>query len=112
MTTLLYTTFSFEASHSLAPAIGLPQIHGHSYWARVWVASPPEGVTPLPGLEAATVRIKALLDHRHLNDVIDHEPTMERIIEFIRAQWEGPPLTRVRVWRESLGCGAEWRPDI
>lgn len=46
MTTLLYTTFTFEASHSLTPGIGLPQIHGHSYWARVWVASPPERVTP------------------------------------------------------------------
>ena len=110
--TLLYTTFCFEASHSLTSSIGVAQIHGHSYWTRVWVKSDPAQVTPLPRLETAASRIKEMLDHRHLNDVLSADPTMEQLIEFIRRQWDGPALLRVHVWRESLGCGAEWSADI
>jgi hypothetical protein len=39
---------------------------------------------------------------------MEEEPTMEALIQFIRRSWEGPSLARVSVWRESLGCGAEW----
>lgn len=105
---LLYTTFCFEASHSLVAAMGLPQLHGHSYWARVWVQSSPAAVTPVPLIEAEARRVQGLLDHHHLNDILEVEPTMEALIDFIRAHWSGPELRRVHVWRESLGCGAEW----
>jgi hypothetical protein len=33
---------------------------------------------------------------------------MEALVDYIRAQWQGPALQRVSVWRESLGCGVEW----
>lgn len=105
---LLYTTFCFEASHSLVAPVGFPQLHGHSYWARVWVRSMPEAITPLPALEAEAKRVQSLLDHQHLNDILTTEPTMEGLIAFIRERWTGPELVRVHVWRESLGCGAEW----
>ncbi|NBT75918.1 MAG: hypothetical protein EBT15_08095 [Betaproteobacteria bacterium] len=105
---LLYSTFCFEASHSLSAPVGLSALHGHSYWARVWVYSDPSAVTPLPGLEAEALRMKSLLDHQHLNTLLPGEPTMEALVQFILGQWQGPPLKRVRVWRESLGCGAEW----
>ena len=105
---LLYTTFCFEASHSLQAPIGVPSVHGHSYWARVWIASSREQLTPLPSLETEAKRVAALLDHQHLNDLMDHQPTMEALVDYIRAQWQGPALTRVHVWRESLGCGVEW----
>lgn len=109
--TLLYTTFCFEASHSLALPLGMPQLHGHSYWARVWVRSEAEGVTPLPELEREAMVMRGLLDHQHLNDVLKTAPTMEALTVFIRAHWKGPALQRVCVWRESLGCGAEWVAD-
>ncbi len=105
---LLYTTFCFEASHSLAAPIGQPQVHGHSYWARVWVESAAQAITPLPGLETEARRVAALLDHQHLNDLMEAQPTMEALVEFIKARWQGPALQRVQVWRESLGCGVEW----
>ena len=105
---LLYTTFCFEASHSLQAPIGVPSVHGHSYWARVWIESSREQLTPLPSLEAEAKRVAALLDHQHLNDLMDHQPTMEALVDYIRAPWQGPALKRVHVWRESLGCGVEW----
>ena len=105
---LLYTTFCFEASHSLQAPIGIPSVHGHSYWARVWIESSREQLTPLPSLETEAKRVAALLDHQHLNDLMDHQPTMEALVDYIRAQWQGPALKRVHVWRESLGCGVEW----
>jgi hypothetical protein len=52
--------------------------------------------------------VQQLLDHQHLNTLMEQEPTMEALIEFIRREWTGPELKRVSVWRESLGCGAEW----
>ncbi|NBV89742.1 MAG: hypothetical protein EBR88_09570 [Betaproteobacteria bacterium] len=108
MSTLLYTTFCFEASHSLVASMGLPQLHGHSYWARVWVASSSHQPSPLPALELEARRVQQLLDHQHLNALMQEEPTMEALIDFIRHHWNGPALRRVSVWRESLGCGAEW----
>ncbi|MEY4013691.1 MAG: 6-pyruvoyl tetrahydropterin synthase [Pseudomonadota bacterium] len=105
---LLYTTFCFEASHSLAASVGLPQLHGHSYWARVWVASSAAHPTPLPDLELEARKVQKLLDHQHLNTLMEQEPTMEALVDFIRRTWTGPELKRVSVWRESLGCGAEW----
>ena len=108
MNMLLYTTFCFEASHSLVASVGLPQLHGHSYWARVWVASSADEPTPLPQLELEACKVQQLLDHQHLNELMEEEPTMEALIQFIRRSWEGPSLARVSVWRESLGCGAEW----
>lgn len=105
---LLYTTFCFEASHSLQAPIGVPSVHGHSYWARVWIESSREQLTPLPTLETEAKRVAALLDHQHLNDLMDHQPTMEALVDYIRTQWRGPALKRVHVWRESLGCGVEW----
>ncbi|MFZ9176912.1 MAG: 6-carboxytetrahydropterin synthase [Burkholderiaceae bacterium] len=108
---LLYTTFCFEASHSLQASVGVPAIHGHSYWARVWIESSSEQLTPLPSLEAEAKRVAGLLDHQHLNDLMVQQPTMEALVDFIRVQWQGPALRRVHVWRESLGCGVEWSAD-
>lgn len=105
---LLHTTFTFEASHSLVAGIGQEQVHGHSYWARVWVLSSPERITPLPSLEAHARTLQQQLDHRHLNDLMEGPPTMEALVQHIRRHWTGPALARVAVWRESLGCGVEW----
>jgi len=108
MTTLLYTTFCFEASHSLLAPVGMPQLHGHSYWARIWIASCPDHPSALPALEAEARKLKDRLDHQHLNSLMSREPTMEALVAFIREHWSGPELRRVSVWRESLGCGADW----
>lgn len=105
---LLFTTFTFESSHSLITTIGQPQTHGHSYWARVYVRSSSREIVPLPRLEAHASEVKVLLDHQHLNDLMDENPTMEALVGYIRRHWRGPALERVLVWRESLGCGVEW----
>lgn len=105
---LLHTTITFEASHSLVAGIGQEQVHGHSYWARVWVQSSVGQITPLPSLETHAKALQQRLDHQHLNNLIDGPPTMEALVHYIRKHWPGPALARVAVWRESLGCGVEW----
>jgi 6-pyruvoyl-tetrahydropterin synthase len=74
----------------------------------VWVASSAAHPTPLPDLELEARKVQKLLDHQHLNTLMEQEPTMEALVDFIRRTWTGPELKRVSVWRESLGCGAEW----
>lgn len=77
--------FAFSASHQLD---GLPsdhqcaRLHGHNYIARVTI----EGEVRAPGFvvdygELAPIKkwIDDHLDHRHLNDVFDFNPTAENM---------------------------------
>lgn len=105
---LLYTTFTLECAHRVSADLGEPQIHGHSYWVQVFVASSSAAPYPLHELELHAERAKSLLDHRLLNDVIDGDPTQEAIIEFIRHSWTGPALQKIIVRRDSIHSGAEW----
>lgn len=103
----LWAEATFEASHTLSWTIGgVEKMHGHSYWFRVYVISSPTKIWPLPELQAKVRRVAQSLDHQHLNDLM-REPTMESIAEHIHYQI--PEATRIQVWRESVGCGVEWR---
>lgn len=77
--------FAFSASHQLD---GLPddhqcaRLHGHNYVARLTI----EGEVREPGFvvdygELAPIKdwIDETLDHRHLNDVFDFNPTAENM---------------------------------
>ncbi len=100
MTCVTYVEATFEAAHSLPDGFGHRAIHGHSYWIRVYFRQG-ESVTALKRIVDAVV---ADLDHRMLNDVLA-EPTMENIAEFLAKRTDA---VRVRVWRPSLQCGAEY----
>lgn len=77
--------FAFSASHRLD---GLPEthqcarLHGHNYVIRVGIAGPvgPVGFVVDYG-ELAPVKgyIDDELDHRHLNDLLDFNPTAEHL---------------------------------
>jgi 6-pyruvoyltetrahydropterin/6-carboxytetrahydropterin synthase len=108
----IYKRFYFEAAHRL------PQydaVHGHSYAVEVHCAGPAEDGYVLDELEFSREieAVRAGLDHRLLNDIIA-VPTSENIARFIFAALSpklSAKLTKVHVWRPSLGFGAIYRGD-
>lgn len=79
-------SFRFDASHQLH---GLPddhkcgRLHGHTYTVEVTLAgselSGPGFVTDFGDLAPLKRYIDSTFDHRHLNDVLDVEPTAEHL---------------------------------
>jgi len=103
----LWQEFTIEASHNLPQPIGMPVVHGHSYWIRVYIKTEEGNVVPQPMLKGYCEQIQHRLDHQHLNDFIA-EPTMEGIAKWILDNWQGPEVTRIRIDRPSVGTGIEW----
>jgi 6-pyruvoyltetrahydropterin/6-carboxytetrahydropterin synthase len=105
--------FYFDAAHSLKREIeaeGSRRIHGHTYQAEISVRGALDTTTGmvmdigLIRLEVAKVR--ELLDHHYLDEVTGLGfPTLENLCSFIEKamQSNGLQLSRVSVWRESLG---------
>jgi 6-pyruvoyltetrahydropterin/6-carboxytetrahydropterin synthase len=105
--------FYFDAAHSLKREIeteGSRRIHGHTYQAEVAVRGALDTRTGmvmdigLIRLEVAKVR--ELLDHHYLDEVPDLGiPTLENLCIYIEKTMRanGLTLSRVSVWRESLG---------
>lgn len=87
--------FGFSASHQLS---GLPEdhpcsrLHGHNYVIRVVLQSEALDevgfVTDYRALEPVKAWIDLYVDHRHLNDVIDDNPTAEAIAVTIFNRFE------------------------
>lgn len=100
--------FKFSASHQL---IGLPEghqcgrVHGHNYIVRVTLASnrlDSHGfVLDYGELKPFSTWIDETLDHRHLNDVIDLQPSAELIAVHLAAMVRRlaplPPRCTVKV---------------
>lgn len=81
--------FSFSASHQLH---GLPEdhqcsrLHGHNYKVIVSIAGSikePGFVIDYAELDFFKKWIDQVLDHRHLNDVMDINPTAENLAEWM-----------------------------
>lgn len=104
--------FTFEAAHELP---GQP-LHGHSYSAEVTVAGAPglDGmVVDLQRLRDQVACVRMRLDHRLLNDVVS-PPTLEQLGAYIWGAIKTPDsvrVSRVRVWRESVGDGCTLTTD-
>lgn len=94
ITATITKDFAFSASHRL---LGLPEthqcarLHGHNYVIRVGITGPVAGVGFVVDYgELAPVKtyIDDVLDHRHMNDYLDFNPTAEHLaahlIEVIR----------------------------
>jgi len=104
----IFKRFTFEAAHQLSD---YPEIHGHSYSVEVrCVGDAADGyVIREEVMTAAVEQVRAKLDHRMLNPIIE-VPTSENIARWIWAQLSAEmPLSEVRVWRESVGFGAIYR---
>ena len=105
--------FYFDAAHSLKREIetaGSRRIHGHTYHAEVSVRGAVNTKTGmvidigLIRLEVAKVRES--LDHHYLDEVPSLGiPTLENLCIYIEKTMRvnGLALSRVSVWRESLG---------
>lgn len=88
--------FDFSASHILA---GLPEghqcgrMHGHNYTFEVELESltldPTGFVLDYGELKPVKEFIDLNLDHRHLNDVVDFQPSAENIAQWFHAICQG-----------------------
>ncbi|MDF3291654.1 6-pyruvoyl trahydropterin synthase family protein [Streptomyces silvisoli] len=112
--------FHFSASHRLdhlAPDHPCGRMHGHNYIVVLELSARPEELTR-PGFvrdygELGSFKkwVDEVLDHRHLNEVMDgRNPSAENIAMWIHEKWstEFPELTAVRV-SETPKTWAEFR---
>ncbi len=105
--------FYFDAAHRLKRDIeaeGSRRIHGHTYLAEVAVRGEINintGMVMDIGLIRIEVaKVRELLDHHYLDEVPNLGiPTLENLCIFIEKTMRahGLALSRVSVWRESLG---------
>jgi 6-pyruvoyltetrahydropterin/6-carboxytetrahydropterin synthase len=116
--------FSFSASHQLTAAPeGHPcrRLHGHNYEVEVVCAAVDlddrDMVVDYLELDPVKRFVDETVDHRHLNDVLDGEPTAERLAwwfyESLKASLPGEiagRLAAVRV-QETPRTWAEYRPS-
>ena len=111
--------FFFDAAHTLRREIeaeGSRRVHGHTYWAEVFVRGQPDPATGMV-LDLGLVRreveaVRAALDHHFLDELLGlGVPTLENLCRFIaeRLRPQLPALSAVRVWRDSIGDGCTLR---
>jgi 6-pyruvoyltetrahydropterin/6-carboxytetrahydropterin synthase len=118
MTYTIRKRFTFAASHQLG---GLPpehqcaRLHGHNYVVWLELASPdldPTGfVVDFGQLKIFKAWIDQRLDHRHLNDVLDINPTAELLAQTLYE-------VAAKTWPQVVACAvqetetswAEYRP--
>lgn len=114
--------FYFEAAHTLHRSIeteGSLRIHGHTYEAEVTVSGRTLAesgmVIDLAFLRGEIARVRAMLDHRFLDDIAELGPaTLENLCAFIRMHLKDavPGLSAVLVERRASGdrCTLRWHP--
>ena len=105
--------FSFSASHVLMGLVGThpcSRLHGHNYTVKVTLESDKLNshgfVVDYRDLDQIKQFIDAKLDHRHLNDCLDVNPTAENIAKFIFKQFakEFPKMISVTVSETDKTC--------
>ena len=107
---LLHAQTTIEVSHRvLSPVADREQVHGHSYWIRVYVFTDVENPVPVEKLKKDLKRISDVIDHSHLNDIVP-DGTMESIAVWFAYQFETLEyqLKKVSVCRKSMGIGVEY----
>ena len=111
--------FAFSASHvlhGLGDDHPCSRLHGHNYDVEVLVESDALDargfVVDFRDLDPVKRWIDDTLDHRHLNDVMEGQPSAEAIAKFVH-EWCHRELSfsvaAVRVW-ETPRAYAEYRP--
>lgn len=111
--------FAFSASHvlhGLGDDHPCSRLHGHNYEVEVFVESPDLDargfVVDFAELDPVKRWIDDVLDHRHLNDVLEGQPSAEAIARFV-FEWCARELpfgvAAVRVW-ETPRAYADYRP--
>lgn len=80
-----YKEFTFEAAHRTEPFEGL---HGHTFRVKIILSGPSDPVFGwshnLYAVEESLQSVRALLDHKYLNDIAGLEaPTIENVAKWI-----------------------------
>ncbi|MDR3326715.1 MAG: 6-carboxytetrahydropterin synthase QueD [Prevotellaceae bacterium] len=82
--------FNFSASHILNGLVAdhpCSRLHGHNYAVRFWFAADVLNyagfVIDYRDLDTIKNYINNSLDHRHLNDIFEFNPTSENIAKFL-----------------------------
>lgn len=113
----IWKEFKFSASHQLE---GLPpehqcsRLHGHNYVVEIQLESKKLDevgfIVDFGELKPFKDWLDATFDHRHLNDILDFNPTAENMAKFIFNHLFDiyPQLTEVRV-RETDTSWAAYR---
>lgn len=111
--------FAFCASHQLT---GLPEshpctrLHGHNYLVKVELKSKTLNETGFVKdyRDVSSIKkwIDEMLDHSHLNEIFNFNPTAENIAEFLFRMWKKtyPELSAVEV-SETPKTNARYEPD-
>ena len=110
---LLYAETTIEVSHRvLSPVAEREQIHGHSYWIRVYVLTDADRPMPVEKLKKELETVSRTIDHTHLNDKIP-DGTMESIAAWFAKQFEATEyqVKKVSVIRKSMGIGVDYVLD-
>ena len=113
--------FKFEAAHVLPHHSGkCSRLHGHSYRLDVTVEGPLETAGPATGMvvdfdvlsDIVRANVIDVLDHRHLNDVIEN-PTSENIVLWVwrRLALPLPALAELTLWETANACAILRRGD-
>lgn len=115
--------FAFSASHQLA---GLPpdhacgRLHGHNYEVEILLLSPTLNeygfVVDYGDLRPFKELLDRVLDHQHLNNVLNFQPTAENLAKWLydHAKEMWPQTIAVRVsetpatWAEYRTCFDPW----
>ncbi|MFE4667815.1 6-pyruvoyl tetrahydropterin synthase family protein [Streptomyces sp. NPDC056716] len=120
MTLRITKKFEFSASHQLsglAEGHQCARLHGHNYVVELELSADLTELTPTGFVrdygELAPFKswLDGTLDHRHLNDLVDSNPTAEHLAVWLYERWskELPELTSVRI-SETPKTWAEYRP--
>jgi 6-pyruvoyltetrahydropterin/6-carboxytetrahydropterin synthase len=104
-------TFSFDAAHYLGVgAAENRRLHGHSFYVEVTLRGEADSKTGVlrdfGEVDGALKEVRALLDHRLLNEVEGLErPTLENLARFIFVQAKSKlgEVARVKISRPSYG---------
>lgn len=86
MKILLHTETVIDSAHKLEGYDGkCSQLHGHSWFLEVWFKGDSDlkdkvGILVDFGIVS---KLKEVLDHKYLNDVMSQNPTAENLSEFI-----------------------------
>ena len=110
----IWKKFRFSSSHQLA---GLPtdhqcsRLHGHNYLIEVELSSDMLDATgfilDFGQLKSIKTYIDDVLDHRHLNDIFDFNPTAENMAKYLYDYWQAdyPQISAVRIQETETSWG-------
>jgi 6-pyruvoyl-tetrahydropterin synthase len=105
----LWVEATCEMAHRVEDPIGVPRLHGHSYWVRVYIQSDVDQLVSAIQVQADLKRHLVTLDHSLMNDTLE-TGTMEEFARWVAKVMSGWKPIRVSINRKSLGVGVDYFP--